>query len=399
MNKSNISEGVKFRDFLSGLKIDKSDIESAGFNPYYKSVENSLGRRVTIEGKKLISFGSNDYLGIANSDELKQAAREALDKYGISMCGTPIVVGQTDLHKTLEKRIAEFLKKEEVMLFPSGYQANIGIFWSLTTDKDIIITDRFVHSSLLNGISLSKAKKRFFLHNDHKNLENILKDSQDYRMRFIVIEGVYSTEGDTAPLDKITGLSEKYNAFLILDDAHGIGVLGKHGKGTAELFDVLENVNLITGSLGKALGCFGGFIATNSEIADYLKYSMAPLIYSTALPPVVAAASLASINLVEDADLRRQHLYRNKERMYNALKQMGYKLTPSSTPLFSILLGTNAKTFKLTKSLFEKGVYVTPFATPSVPKGHSLVRLIPHANLTQEDISEAIHVFDEVKKK
>ena len=231
---------------LSKLRVDKSDVERAGFNPYYREVESGLGRRIIIGGRKLINFGSNDYLGIANSEKLKKAAFEALEKYGLSMCGTPIVVGHTDLNRTLEKRLAEFLGTENALVLPSGYQANIGVFQTLTQKEDIIIADKFAHSSLHSGIALSKAKKRLFNHNDLEDLEKILEKSMDFGRRFIVVEGLYSTEGDTTPLKEILDLSKKYNAFVVLDDAHGIGVLGNNGRGIIESTDSIGKVDLIT---------------------------------------------------------------------------------------------------------------------------------------------------------
>jgi len=219
-----------------------------------------------------------------------------------------------------------------------------------------------------------------------------------YYLRFVVVEGLYSTEGDTAPLREIYELSREYGAFIVLDDAHGLGVLGKEGKGTTEHFDLLGKIDLITGSFGKAFGCFGGFIATNFDLADSFRYKLSPLIYSTALPPVMTAASLASIDIVQNANKERQRLSGNKERMYSALKTLGYNLTPSSTPLFSVITKTNYETIKLAKELNQEGVYGTPFLVPSVPEGRALIRFIPHAGLTHEDLSQVIGAFKKIKE-
>jgi glycine C-acetyltransferase len=384
---------------LSKLRVDKSDVERAGFNPYYREVESGLGRRIIIGGRKLINFGSNDYLGIANSEKLKKAAFEALEKYGLSMCGTPIVVGHTDLNRTLEKRLAEFLGTENALVLPSGYQANIGVFQTLTQKEDIIIADKFAHSSLHSGIALSKAKKRLFNHNDLEDLEKILEKSMDFGRRFIVVEGLYSTEGDTTPLKEILDLSKKYNAFVVLDDAHGIGVLGNNGRGIIESTDSIGKVDLITGSLGKAIGCFGGFIAATSEVTDILRYKMGSLIYSTALPPAICAASLKSLEIVERAQRNREKIWDNKKMLYQALSELGYDLTPSSTPLFSVITKTNYATATLARDLNVEGVYGTPFMIPSVPEGRALIRFIPHANLTEEDLVETIGAFKRIKDR
>lgn len=383
---------------MKNLRVDKTDIEKAGFNPYYKKVESGLGRKIVIDEKELINLGSNDYLGIANSKELKQAASEALEKYGVSMCGTPIVIGQSNVNQDLEKRLSEFLETEESLIFPSGYQANLGVFQVLACKEDIIFADKYAHSSLHSGMALSKAKKRFFNHNNTERLENLLKRSQEFNRKFIVVEGLYSTEGDVTQLDKVLELSKKYKAFVVLDDAHGIGTLGDNVKGTTEYFDVLGEVDLITGSLGKAIGCFGGFIATNSEISDVLKYKMGSLIYSTALPPTISAAALRAIDLVEESNDKRKQIIKNKNKLFDALIKQGYNLTPSKTPLFSVVKETNYEATRLSKSLYENGIYGTPFLTPSVPKGRALIRIIPNANLTEEDLNETIKIFEKIKE-
>ena len=386
------------KEFYDSLYIDKSEAEEVKFNPYYKLVQSGLGRKILIEGRELISLGSNDYLGLANSEKLKEKAKEAIDKYGISMCGTPIVIGQTDINRKLELKIAEFLKQEDAILFPSGFQANIEIFNVLATSQDLIIADKNIHSSLIQGIALSKAKPKFFPHNDVLTLEKILKSSQGYRIKFIVVEGVYSTEGNTSPLDVIVDLSRKYNAFVILDDAHGIGVLGKEGRGVMERFNIFD-VDLVSGSLGKALGCFGGFLAGKKKIIDYFRYKLPSYIYSTALPPSIAAACLASLDIVKDLNEIRQIILRYKEKLYENLKKMGYNLTRSITPLFSIIFENSKKTLQITKALFERGIYVTPFLPPSVPQKSPRIRLIPTVNLQEEDIEQVIEVFREIKIK
>jgi len=384
---------------LQDLRVDKTDLEKAGFNPYYKKVESGLGRKIIIDGKELINLGSNDYLGIANSEELKKASHEALEKYGISMCGTPIVIGQSSVNQDLERRLSEFLGTEEALVFPSGYQANSGVFQILAQEGDVIIADKYAHSSLHSGMALTRAKKRLFAHNDTEDLENLLKKSQDANKRFVVVEGLYSTEGDITPLDEVLELSRKYKAFVVLDDAHGIGVLGNKGRGLIEHFDSLGEVDLITGSLGKAIGCFGGFVATSSEVADIFRYKMGSLIYSTALPPAISAASLRAIDMVEEGHNKREQIMRNKNKLFDALSKQGYTLTPSLTPLFSVIAGTNYEAARLSRSLYENGVYGTPFLIPSVPEGRALIRLIPHANLTEEDLNKTTQVFERMKNE
>jgi len=384
---------------LQDLIVDKTDVERAGFNPYYKRVESGIGRKIIIDGRELINLGSNDYLGIANSEELKKASHEALEKYGVSMCGTPIVIGQSGVNQDLERRLSEFLGTEEALVFPSGYQANSGVFQILAQEGDVIIADKYAHSSLHSGMALTRAKKRLFAHNDIEDLENLLKKSQEANRRFVVVEGLYSTEGDITPLDEVLKLSRKYNAFVVLDDAHGIGVLGDKGRGVIEHFDSLGEVDLITGSLGKAIGCFGGFIATSSEVADIFRYKMGSLIYSTALPPAISAASLRAIDMVIEGHNKREQIMKNKNKLFDALSKQGYTLTPSQTPLFSVIAGTNYEAARFSRSLHENGIYGTPFLIPSVPEGRALIRLIPHANLTEEDLYKTAQVFERIKNE
>jgi 8-amino-7-oxononanoate synthase/acyl carrier protein len=386
----------KKKDFLENLRIDKSEAEKLNFNPYYKLVQSNLDRKILIEGKELISLGSNDYLGLANDQSIKERAKKVLEKYGISMCGTPIVVGQTDINRELEVKIAEFLKQEDALVFPSGFQANIGVFKTLCDSEDIIIADKSAHSSLIEGALMSNASLRFFPFNDTSALQEILKVSQDYRMRFIVVEGLYSTEGASTPLDVVTRLAKEYNAFIILDDAHGVGVLGREGRGVMEKFGIYE-ADLISGSLGKAIGCFGGFLAGKEKIIDFFRYRLPSYIYSTALPPSVAAGALSSIDLIPDLTDRREKIEGFKEKLYKSLNEMGYNLTPATSPLFSVIFENTGKTLEVTKALFERGVYGTPFLPPSVPKESPRIRLIPTANLQEEDIDEVIKIFEEIK--
>ncbi len=385
------------KDFLNSLSVDKSVLSENRFNPYYQNVESALGRTINIAGKELISLGSNDYLGLANNPTIKNEAVKIIEQYGMSMCSTPIVLGQTKINRSLEIKLAKFLKQDDCLLYPTGYQANMAIFHILAKDSDIILADRNIHSSLINGCMLSRAALRFFSHNDTDNLEALLKNTLKYRMRFIVIEGLYSTDGDTAPLERIVKLSQKYAGFIIMDDAHGIGVLGSEGRGSLEKFNCFEEVDLTSGSLGKALGLFGGFLAGNSEIIDYFRYNSPMYFYSTALPPYIAAAGIAALEFVRKHNDLRIKICGFKDKIYQALNKLGYRLTPSQTPLFSIIFKNSSQTLRFTKLLFEKGIYVVPFIPPSVPADSPRIRLLPTAYLKDEDIEKVISVFNDLK--
>ena len=385
---------MRFQDYF---RVNKCVVEDCGFNPYYLEVQTCIGNRMVIQGKKVISLGSNDYLGLANDPLLKEAAKRAIDEYGISMCGTPIVVGYTTLNKLLEKTISDFLRAEETLVYPSGYQANIGIFKLLSSLVDVILIDEYAHSCLYEGTRLSRAGVRQFPHNDCNKLRELLRETSRSRMRFIVVDGLYSTEGSIAKLDEMVELAEEYDAFIIMDDAHGLGTVGETGRGSAEVKKVLSKVHMTTGSLGKALACSGGFISTSHEIADYFRYYSSHFVYSTALPPAIAAACIEAFRIVERSDARRSRLNRNKEVLHKAVSDLGFRTTRSDTPLFSIISREATTTLTLARDLFGLGVYATPFIPPSVPMGRSCLRFIPSAELNEEDIEEVIEAFKSLR--
>ena len=390
---------MKKEDLIKSMVVDKSPLVKAGFNPYYQPVRSGLGRNINVNGKSLISLGTNDYLGIANNEEIKKEALRALRKFGVSMCGTPIVVGQTAINRKLETEIASFLKQEDALIFPSCYQCNMGIFGLLTTGEDVIIADREIHSSLLNGIGLSKASFKIFSHNNLDKLEKALARYSNCRMKFIVVEGLYSTNGDVPPLDGMMKLAEKYEAFIIVDDAHGVGVLGREGRGVLEVFDAFKEIDLVTGSLGKGVGAFGGFLAGGARLIDYFRYNSPQYFYSTALPPAIAAASIISLRYIKEHPEIRERINSYARKLYQKLETLGFRLTKSTTPVVCVLFETAEDAILATKMLYEKGIYTVVFVPPSVAKGASRIRLTLNANLQSEDIDFVISVFSDIKKR
>ncbi len=387
------------KELIDSLYIDKKLADDINFNAYYQIVQSGLAREITVNGRKMVSLGTNDYLGIANNAVIKKEATKILETFGLSLCGTPIVVGQSAVNRELELATARFLKQEDALVFPSCYQANMSLFQLMAGENDVIIADKEIHSSLLNGVALSKAAFKIFPHNDMNKLEKTLLRCCHYRVKFIVLEGLYSTNGDTPPLKELTDVARRHDAFVIVDDAHGLGVLGREGRGILELTDTYQDVDLMTGSFGKAVGTFGGFIAGKADIIDGFRYKAPMYFYSTALPPVMAGATIASLRYVEDHPRLREKIMRLARKLYEALDQMRFNLTGSTTPLVSVVFKTSENTFLAAKMLSERGIYGVPFIPPSVAKNTARIRLTVNALLEDEDIDKTISAFEEIKQE
>ena len=381
------------------LKVDKSLIDEISFNPYFIPVESALEREIVVSGENKISMGTNDYLGLSNNPDVKKAAFYAVEKYGVSMCGTPIVIGHSEIHQMLEKKTAQFLKQDESVVFPSCYQANMSIFQLLSNGEDVIIADKEIHSSLLNGIVLTKAEFNVFPHNDIDKLDKVLARNKDKRMRFVVVEGMYSTYGDTAKMKEICDLCKKHNAISIVDEAHAIGVIGDEGRGILELCDVYDEVDIITGSYGKAVGTFGGFLAGKSKVIDIFRYSSPMYFYSTALPPAICASTVKALEIIPQSNNTRKRINNLAASARESLKKMKLNVTESSTPLISVIFKNTKYTLTVSKILFENGIYAVPFVPPSVPKKSPRIRFTFNAHLCDENVDCLVDVFKKIKLK
>lgn len=387
---------MKLNDFLK----NKREVEAIGFNPYFNVIQSDLSDRIIIDNKEFINFASNNYLGLANDERIKEASIEAIKKYGVSLCGTPIACGYIDLFKNIEKKLARFVGSEDALIFPSCYQANNGIFSTLVNKNDIIIFDRYAHSSLIEGIKLTQAKARYFLHNDVADLENIIKKSANYSNRYIVTESVFSIEGSIAPVDEIIPLCNKYDAKLIIDDSHGIGVLGKSGKGVLEHFNIKEFNGVYTASLGKALANAGGIIASKNEVIDFLRFYTPHLIYSTAITPATLGGIEKTLDIIENEFcILKEKLFLYKKIIKEALVNSNFNIVDSSAPINSINSNSKENTIRITKDFYDKGLFVTPFIEPSTPLNKCKIRLIAGANLKKETILEAVNIIERVSKK
>lgn len=363
--------------------LDRSLVEDIGFNPYYQIMDKHA----------YIDLASNNYLGLAEDSRIKSAAINAIEKYGTSMCGTPIATGYIDLFKEVERKLSDFVGLEETIIFPSCYQANNGVFSMLVDKEDVIVVDRCAHSSLMQGIKSVGCKVIPFLHNDMDHLEKVLKRSQKYKQIFVVTESVFSTEGSIAPLDKILALCENVGAMPIIDDSHGIGVIGENGKGVLEHFQIKDFHGIYTASLGKALANSGGMISASKKIIEVLRHYCPHLIYSTAITPASLGGISAALDVIKkDFKEIKAVLWAYK----NEIGEASDLFLDSLTPINALRTGDAKSTLLIAKKLFEKGIYTTPFIEPSVPKSEGIVRMIAGAGLTKEQVCYAANKIREI---
>lgn len=383
--------------FYRRISLDESLVETVGFNPYYPELQSGLEDRILINGRAYINLAANNYLGLAADPRVKQAAAQAVQKYGASLCSTPITTGYTDLCQVLERKLAGFLGLEDAILLPSCYQANNGLFRTIAGREDLVIIDRFAHSSLVQGIMAVGCKVRPFLHNNMEHLEEILKRSGDYRQIFVVTESVFSTDGSIAPCKELADLCRKYDALPVIDDSHGIGVLGRSGKGILEEEEISGYQGIYTASLGKAFANAGGLISGPRNLIQYLRYYCSHLVYSTALPPSVLAGIGTVLGIIEsEFGLLKMKLDTYQKIIFHSLVEGGFDVRPGKAPINSIRAGSKEKTWRIAQRLYEKGIIATPFIEPAVAVGEGKVRLIAGANLREDTIREAALILRKV---
>jgi len=362
-------------------------------------IESYDGPRVTVNGKSMLLMCSNDYLGLAGHHALRDAARAAMDRYGFGSGASRLVSGTSALHQELEHSLARLKGAEAVLVFNSGYAANTGIIPAIAEKGDVILSDSRNHASIVDGCRLSKAERNVYRHNDMNHVEHILKENRDARRKLIVTDSVFSMDGDIAPLPDLASLADKHGAILMVDDAHGTGVLGKSGKGTGEHFGLSRGVHIQMGTLGKAFGSFGAYAAGSRALIDFLVNRARSFIYSTALPPSVCAASIAAIDIVEKEPARRYRLWKNRERFVAGLKQLGISTGDSETPIVPIMIGDSAQACKAGDKLIEYGLYATAIRPPTVPQGTARIRTTVTAAHSDQDIDEALNIFGRLKQK
>jgi len=369
------------------------EVMAAGLYPYFTPISEARGNRIKVHGRDMIMVGSNNYLGLIDHPKVKQAAKEAIDRYGVATCGSRFLTGTIDLHEILEDRLARFMNKESALTFSTGYQTNLGIISALGSKDDVIVTDRMVHASIIDACRLSFADVRKFKHNDMKDLEKVMAEIPDDKGKIVIVDGVFSMEGDIADLPGIVKVAKKYKARVMVDDAHGLGVLGKHGRGTAEHFGLEKEVDLIMGTFSKSFVSIGGFVTGEKKVISYIKHFARSLIFSAAATPASVATVLAALEVIETEPERRERLWQITHYMRESFQKMGYDTGPSQTPIIPIMIGDDEKGFGLWKALRDEGIFTTPVIYPAVPKGQALIRTSYSANHTDEELNLILDAF------
>lgn len=362
-------------------------------------VDPPVGARVRVNGKEAVLLCSNDYLGLAGRPELRSAAVSAMERYGFGSGASRLVSGTGPIHAELESRIADFKGTEGAILFNSGYSANTGVIPAIAGEGDAILSDSLNHASIIDGCRLSKAQVYVYRHRDLNHAEEILKKCNCYRRRLIVTDGVFSMDGDIAPLQGLAILAEKYDAMLMVDDAHGTGVLGENGRGTVEHLGLSYDRLIQMGTLGKALGTFGAYVAGPADLIAYLVSSARSFIFSTSLPPVVCAASIAAIEIVKNEPQIRRRLWSLRERFVRGLAGLGIGAAASDTQIIPIIIGASDMALKAANEIIALGVFAPAIRPPSVPEGSSRIRATVTANLSDRDIDIAVEAFGVLKQK
>lgn len=368
----------------------------AGWYPYFKVVESEQGPEAIVDGRKMLMLGSNNYLGLTNHPKVKEATINAVKKYGTGCTGSRYLNGTLALHEEAEARLAKFMQCEAALMFSTGYQTNLGTISALVGKGEFVITDRQDHASIVDGCRLSFGKMLKFRHNDVKDLERILRRLGPEVGKMVVVDGVFSMEGSITLLPEIAQLCQTYQAVLMVDDAHAMGVLGDNGRGTAEHFGMEHAVDIVMGTFSKSFASMGGFIATDPQTIDYIKHHSRPLIFSASMAPATVAAVLAALTIIEQEPERREQLWRNASRLRTGFQELGFNTGHSATPIIPVILGDDMLTFRFWRALFDQGIFTNPAVRPAVAPGSALLRTSVIATHTSAQIDHALDVFCKV---
>lgn len=377
--------------------LAKEAIE-AGFYPYFLPLSENEGTEVIFKGQRLIMCGSNNYLGLTTHPKVREAAIQAIQRFGTSCTGSRFLNGTLELHEQLEAELAEWVGKEAALVFSTGMQVNLGVISSLVGKNDLIILDKDDHASIVDGARLSGGEIQRFKHNDMVHFERVLKSLPEEKAKLVVVDGLFSMEGDIAPLTEMVPLCKKYGAKLMVDDAHAMGVLGG-GHGTAAHFGLTNEVDLIMSTFSKSFASLGGFIAGDEPVVHYIKHFARSMIFSASIPPSNAAAALAALHIMKEEPDRANRVIKNGEKMRNGYKKLGFNTGNSVTPVVPIIIGDDMLTFNTWKALFDNGVFVNPIISPATSPGRQLLRTSYMATHTEAQLDKVLEIFEKVGKQ
>ncbi|HTS86924.1 MAG TPA: aminotransferase class I/II-fold pyridoxal phosphate-dependent enzyme [Gemmatimonadales bacterium] len=374
------------------------EVQAAGLYPYFKPISDSEDTSVVIEGQKRIMLGSNNYLGLTHHPKVLEAAARALARYGSGCTGSRFLNGTLDLHAQLETALAEFLGKEDCLVFSTGYQANLGLISGLVGRGELVYLDKLDHASIVDGAKMSYGDTLRFNHGDLAGLDRMIERTRNNRGALIVVDGVYSMEGDIANVPELVRIARKYGIALALDDAHSIGVLGPRGDGTAAHFGLVDEVDLVAGTFSKSLASIGGFVAGSENVVHFLKHHSRPLIFTASLPPSNTAGVLAALHVLQAEPQRRDSLWANTRRLQEGMRQLGYNIGETETPIVPVLIGPMETTFRFWRKLFDAGVFTNPVMPPAVPPSQCRLRTSLMATHTFEQIDFCLEQFARIGK-
>jgi 8-amino-7-oxononanoate synthase len=385
------------KDNLSSYDAPQKAIR-AGIYPYFREIQSDQDTEVLIDGRKVLMFGSNSYLGLTNHPKVKEAAKAAIDKYGTGCAGSRFLNGTLDIHIRLEEKLARLVNKEGALCYSTGFQVNLGVVSLLAGRNDYLLLDELDHASIIEGSRLSFSKVLKFAHNDMDALECKLKVCNKDRIKLIVVDGIFSMEGDIIKLPELVKLAEKYDASVMVDDAHSLGVIGKNGSGTASHFGLTDKVDLIMGTFSKSFASLGGFIAADKEVINYIKHNSRSLIFSASMTPASTAAVLASIEIMENEPERIKHLWDITAYALKGFKAAGFDTGKSETPIIPLFIRDDIKALQLTQMLLADGIFVNPVVSPAVPKEDCLIRYSLMATHTKEQVEISIEKISRAAK-
>ncbi len=389
------------KEFTKHIGAQLAEVKDKGLYKSERIIESTQSSHITVKGGgTVLNFCANNYLGLSDNPELVKSAQSALERYGYGMASVRFICGTQEEHVQLEEKISSFLGFESTILYSSCFDANAGLFEPLLGEEDAIISDSLNHASIIDGVRLCKAKRFRYKNNDMADLESQLRNAQDARFRLIATDGVFSMDGIIANLADICDLAEKYDAMVMVDDSHALGFVGENGRGTPEYCGVEGRINILTGTLGKALGgASGGFTSANGSVVDWLRQRSRPYLFSNTLAPVIAATSLKVLELIENGDDLRQKLNSNAKQFRHGMSKLGFNLVPGEHPIIPVMLGDAKLAKEMSSQMIERGVYVIGFSFPVVPEGKARIRTQMSAAHSSADIEKAIGCFEDVGKQ